>query len=266
LEDNMVRVNGLITLTTDFETRDGYVGSMKGVITSIDPELDIVDITHSVPRQDIRAGALCLRNASLFFPPGTVHVAVIDPGVGTKRSAIVARTDRYYYVLPDNGLLSHLEEVEPISEVRRVENLYWCRDTISHSFHGRDIFAPVAAHLAAGAVFEDVGHTQQTWVRLPIPEFKRMGRECHGEVLDIDVYGNLITNISRELIDQAEVASVKVANVAIEGLETAYEAVDEGAILAIMGSRDCIEISVNGGSAAARLGITRGEPVHVLLK
>lgn len=262
----MTKVNGLLTLTTDFETRDGYVGAMKGVIASIDPDLQVVDVTHSVPRQDIRAGSLCLANATLSFPPGSVHVAVVDPGVGTKRSAIVAKTAHYYYVLPDNGLLTHIDQVEPVIEVRRIQNLSWCRESISNSFHGRDIFAPVGAHLAAGAVFEDVGPRQKRWVQLNVPRVRRDGDTLHGEVLDVDIYGNLITNICKGSLDGADVACVLVDGVELSGLQASYAEVDEGSMLAMMGSRDFLEISVNGGSAAARLAVHRGEPVRVLLK
>lgn len=262
----MAKVNGLLTLTTDFDTRDGYVGAMKGVIHRIDPDLQLVDITHCIPRQDIRAGAMCLANATLYFPPGTVHLAVIDPGVGSKRSAIVAQTERYYYVLPDNGLLTHLAMLEPVLEVRRIENVSWCREPISLSFHGRDIFAPVAAHLAAGAVFEDVGPTQQNWIGLDMPAVRRDGKFLIGEVLDVDVYGNLISNISVKALGADQVVQTLVGATAIEGLQTAYTGVGEGCMLAIIGSRGYLEISVNGGSAGARLGVHRGEPVRVLLK
>lgn len=261
----MLKVNGLITLTTDFDTKDGYVGAMKGVIANIDPDLRILDITHAIPPQDIRAGALCLANATPFYPRGTVHIAVIDPGVGSKRAALVAETQHYFYVLPDNGLLTHLAEIEPILQVRRIDNTSWCCESISNSFHGRDIFAPVGAHLAAGAVFDDVGPVMDSWITLPLPQVVTQDQTCIGEVLDVDIYGNLITNISRKHFQDKKVATVIIAEMKLHGLKRSFAAVPPGELLAMIGSRDCIEIAVNGGNAARLLNVGRGDAVRVLL-
>ena len=189
----------IITITTDFGLRDGYVGVMKGVIWGINPSVKIVDITHLIPAQSIELGAIALQRVVPFFPPGTIHLAVVDPGVGTKRRAMVAKIGQNWYVAPDNGLLTRiinnaLNDGEEMFFVDLDQPKYWLPE-ISHVFHGRDIFAPVAAHLSAGIDLKDVGTLFNDPVLLSVPEPELSPGKIIGEVISIDNFGNLATNI-----------------------------------------------------------------------
>jgi len=163
----------IVTLTTDFGTRDWFVGTMKGVMLGINPRADIVDLTHEIPAGDIRAGAFALMAGCHYFPKGTVHVAVVDPGVGGPRRAIAVQTNDYFFVGPDNGVLSWALAREQIKTVRQLEQRKYLLDSVSRTFHGRDIFAPVAAHLSRGPAIQRLGREVKDWVRLPWPQPKR---------------------------------------------------------------------------------------------
>ena len=185
----------IITLTTDFGTHDWFVGTMKGVILGIAPRAAIVDLTHEIPAGDIRAGAFALAAGFRFFPKGTVHVAVVDPGVGGARKAIAVQTSNYLFVGPDNGVLSLALAREKIKSVHSLGNANYFLRPISHTFHGRDIFAPVAAHLSRGTPMHKFGPARKDFIRLPWPQ-PRVRRGCiEGEVVFIDRFGNAITNI-----------------------------------------------------------------------
>ena len=186
----------LITLTTDFGLTDWFVGTMKGVILGIAPRATIVDITHQIPAGDIRSGAFALLGSYRFFPKGSVHVAVIDPGVGSERKAIVAETDNYFFIGPDNGVLSWTLPKERIKTIRALENEHYFLHLISGTFHGRDIFAPVAAHLASGVPTRKLGPVSKGFMRLPWPEPKRARNRIEGEIVYIDRFGNAITNLT----------------------------------------------------------------------
>ncbi len=255
----------IITLTTDFGTADGYVGAMKGVILSLAPSATIVDISHDVAPHDVRHGAWLLAAAAPFFPPGTIHVAVVDPGVGSARRGIAVQTASAVFVGPDNGLFSPFlhERVACVA----LTNPATQRDTVSATFHGRDIFVPVAAHLANGLPLSELGPAVDDPFSLPIPQPERLpdGR-LRAEVVHVDRFGNLVTNLKLEQAGTkaVELASVRVA-VGDESLvvRRTYADVAPGTLLALVGSSGHLELAVREGNAAQRLGLGVGAKVAV---
>lgn len=235
-----------IALLTDFGLVDPYVGAMKGVLASLAPGAPVLDVTHGVPPQDVRVGALFLDAAWPWFPEGTVFVCVVDPGVGTRRRPIVARAAGRLFVGPDNGLLGLL----PDPEVREI-TAPWGHPSPSRTFHGRDLFAPVAARLAGGAAFEDVGPlvTDPVRVLLPVPV------DGAGEVLYVDHYGNAVTNLAG-----VDGGVVRVREVRAPVVHT-YAAAGPGEAVALTGSTGRLEIAVRDGHAARELGLAPGTPV-----
>ena len=213
----------ILTITTDFGLIDGYVGVMKGVIWGIAPSVNIVDITQNIPSQNVMQGAISLMSVTPYFPAGSVHVAVIDPGVGTRRRALAAQIGSQYYVLPDNGLLTYLlisakkkkEKIE-IVDTNRPE--FWL-DEISNVFHGRDIFAPIAAHLSNGRKPKELGIPINDPVLIELPKVKIDDKGISGEVISVDALGNVTTNISGDHLETVgENISIKINNVTIIGL------------------------------------------------
>ncbi len=252
----------LVALTTDFGLEDPFVGVMKGVILGICPGARIVDLTHGIPPQDVLAGCLALGEAAPYFPPGTVHVAVVDPGVGSARAALAVRTPRFLFVAPDNGILSFLSPDE-VLEVRRLENPDLWLHPVSRTFHGRDVFAPVAAHLARGVPLAEVGPEHAELRRLHLPEPVPEPGAVRGEVLGFDRFGNAVTNIrARDLPRPGR--AVEVAGRTVPLLGTYAEA-PPGRPLALWGSWGRLEVSVRDGSARQVLGLGKGDPVRVLL-
>lgn len=255
----------IITLLTDFGTQDIYVGVMKGVILSICPQARLVDLSHAVPPQSVAIGAWFLRAAVEYFPAGTVHLAVVDPGVGSERAPIAVVTERGHLVGPDNGLLHAAAQALGIREVRALENAELFRRPVSQTFHGRDIFAPVAAHLAAGMSPEGLGTALPGLAALPSPAPRREQNSIHGEVIFADRFGNLITNVPAELVAQLSPAGASVDAGTVSGLPivAAYAAVPPGSALALIGSWGLLEVAVRDGSAAEQLKIPVGAPVVV---
>ncbi len=256
----------VVTLTTDFGVGSPYVAAMKGVILSINPAATIVDITHDVPAQDIRRAAVVLDDAADWFPDGTVHVAVIDPGVGTERPIVYARIGSQRYVAPDNGVLGRLAERIPPSEVIRLENrAYWLPE-VSNTFHGRDIMAPVAAHLSLGAEPAALGSAAEKVVRLSWPKVVFRPDRIDGAVLHIDSFGNLITNITSDMLANrpTDERACVVCNIyETWGIFHTYADKPSGMLVALIGSSGRLELAVVGDNAATRLGIRIGEPVVV---
>ena len=256
---------GLITLTTDFGLRDPLVGIMKGVLLSICPSARLVDLTHEVPPQDILAGGLALEAATPFFPPGTVHLAVVDPGVGSARRAIAVRAGGYYLVGPDNGLFTFALEGAGWTAVSVTAPEYRLAE-VSRTFHGRDVFAPAAAYLAAGVPLERLGPAVSDPERLHRPGCRLEGGELVGEVLDADRFGNLITSIPAarltELPGPGGVA-LEVAGRRLRGPVGAYAEGGDGEPAVIVGSTGRLEIFVRAGSARDNLGAGRGAIVRV---
>jgi S-adenosylmethionine hydrolase len=258
--------SGIITLTTDFGTSDLYVGVMKGVILSINPQAQIVDITHAVPPQEVHAAAFLVDSAYGYFPTGTIHLIVVDPGVGSQRRAVACQTEHGGFVCPDNGLLSAILRDEVCYRAVAVENLAYCLPQISNTFHGRDIFAPVAAHLSQGVPLDDLGQPIDDLVRFPIPAPQMTDSEIIGHVLWVDRFGNLITNISDETLKSFDIQSgfvIKVGSMTLDRLNRSYAESEVGELLAIIGSFGCLEISINQGSAANTLGLKQGDAITI---
>lgn len=257
-----------ITLLTDFGLHDAYVGIMKGVILGINPDARVVDLTHDIAPQQIQPAALILRSAVRFFPPGTIHVAVVDPGVGASRKPILIETEAGCLIGPDNGVLSLAAATMRRRAVRAIENASLLRHPVSQTFHGRDVFAPAAAHLSCGIAVESVGPLLAAIVELDVPAMRRVGSTLAGEVIAVDRFGNLITNIDADAIlsFSAPVVSVSIEGKRAAGLVRAYSAVPEGAALAIVGSWGMVEIAVRNGSAAQMFAAGPGTPVTVVVE
>lgn len=253
-----------ITLTTDFGLEDWFVGTLKGVIAAICPEAHIVDITHGIPSGDIQAGAFALASAYRFFPSGTLHVAVVDPGVGSDRPALAVETADFIFIGPDNGLLSIAVDQQKILQIRRLGNRDWMLPKVSQTFHGRDVFAPMAAHLAAGGRFSSVGRRVKSLHHLSLPKPFRGEQEVDGTVIYVDRYGNAITNISNDgFLNQEKAADVFVRKKRITRVHDCYQAVAPGKPVCVPGSSGFLEIAVNQGDAASQLKLRVGSGVAV---
>ncbi len=257
----------VITLTTDFSA-DLFVGVMKGVIASINPEALVVDVTHAIRLGDVRAGAFAMRVSAGYFPKGTIHVGVVDPSVGSGRRIVCAQTADYVYLVPDNGLLSWRLEREKLLSVRSVENARFFLADVSRTFHGRDIFAPVAARLSLGVLPEDLGPEidPEGLVRIQFPRPARLDeRTLRGEVLYVDAFGNGITNLSAADFASADPARMRVetTSLCLTGLGRAYADAQPGTALALIGSAGFLEIAASGANAAKQFGLHVGDPVKV---
>ena len=255
----------LITLTTDFGTQDWFAATMKGVILGLCPRAAIVDITHEIPAGDIRAGAFALMASHRFFPKGTVHVAVVDPGVGSARHAIAVQTASHFFVGPDNGVLSLALAKGKIKTIRRLENAGSFLQPVSRTFHGRDIFAPVAARLCRGSPIHQLGPPQQGFVRLRWSEPRMQRQGIEGEVVYIDRFGNLTTNIEEKYLPDVslEHCRLDIGRRRNIPLASHYQAVPTGREVALIGSGGLLEIAVNGGSASQRLGLKIGSTFRI---
>jgi S-adenosylmethionine hydrolase len=256
----------LITLTTDFGSGSPYVAQMKGVILSLCREVDLIDITHAIGPQNIREASIVLADATPRFPSGTIHVAVVDPGVGTSRRLIYAEIGQQRYLAPDNGVLTILMRRCTPARVVAIENRdYWLPET-SHTFHGRDILAPVAAHLALGIDPSLLGPPLADWILLALSQPIKSPSDVTGEVQYVDSFGNLITNLTRDdlaaLGDMARL-TVECQGRSIQGLIPTYGAAMPGEVVALLDSQDRLEIAVAGGSAAEDLQAAAGDLVRV---
>ncbi len=257
----------VISLTTDFGA-DLFVGVMKGVIAAINPDARVIDLTHAVPPGDVRAGAFALMAGAEYFPEGTIHAAVVDPGVGSSRRILCVQTREFVYLAPDNGLLSWCLEREEILAARSVENAQFFLGEVSRTFHGRDIFAPVAARLSLGVMIEDLGPEVKAdhIARIPFPKPSRPdGATLAGEVLYIDHFGNAITNLPAAELAGADPARVRVeaGTLAISGLSQSYSEASPGAALTIIGSAGFLELAASGAGAAKQFGLRVGDVVTV---
>ena len=259
--------NKIVALLTDFGLQDVYVGVMKGAIAKINPQLQVIDLTHNIPPQDLLAARFALLNAYRYFPENTVYVAVVDPGVGSDRRGIAIQFPYGWLVGPDNGIFSGILEVCPaIKAVEPNNSEYWLTPNPSNTFHGRDIFAPVGAHLASGIALESLGKTisLDSLVTLTLPKLQVKEDSITGCIQYCDRFGNLITNIPVDLIrDQNWQIEIFRQNIP---LAKTYSDVDQGQAIALVGSHGYLEIAVNGGSANKDLQITVGEIILLLSK
>jgi len=260
----------VITLLTDFGYRDHYVAAMKAVILSICPRASIIDITHGVPKFDVRAAAYLLKAAYKYFPRYTIHVAVVDPGVGTERRGVVVKTRDYVFVGPDNGVLALAALEDGVEEVRVIENRSLTLPRVSYTFHGRDVFAPVAAHLARGIPLTVVGSLVRDGLKVPeFAEPKVGGRALECEVVYIDDFGNVVLNARREHLSQLGVSYGAHCRVLVRGQEIearylpSYGYAGEGEPLLLINSEEHLELAVNKGSAAQAFGLKNGDKVTI---
>ena len=259
--------SSIITLLTDFGLQDPFVGIMKGVILRIHAAVTVIDLTHGVPPQNVLVGALILRQAAPFFPPGSIHVAVVDPGVGSERRGLLVETRTHFFVGPDNGLLSLAAPEEEVVRIIHLKNSRFFLSPLSHTFHGRDVFAPVAAYLSAGVTSTDFGPQVATMERFCVPLPHQEKTRVVGEVVYIDHFGNLTTNIPEHALlpFPRDRLFVSMGRVQIRGLSFTYTAVTEGEFVALINSWGHLEIAICNGSAARRTGSSLGEPVTVTL-
>jgi S-adenosyl-L-methionine hydrolase (adenosine-forming) len=260
-----------ITLTTDFGTNDHFVGAMKGVILEIVPDAQIVDISHAVQPFDVLDGALTISQAYSYFPSGTVHLVVVDPGVGTVRRPIIAISDKHFFVAPDNGVLSLIYAQEERVHVRHISSDHYFLQPVSNTFHARDIFAPVAAYLAKQVDSHKFGDEIEDYARFAAPKPKVVDENrMRAVVLKVDRFGNLITNITPKdapMLFGADPAPFKlvVGNKEITVIRSLYAEGTPGEVFAIMGSMGFLEIAANRGAAAQITGAGKGSEVSIIL-
>jgi len=260
--------SGIITLTSDFGSQDYYVSAMKAVILGISPQVRLVDISHDLPPQDIMAGAWVLKNTAFLYPPGTIHLAVIDPGVGSTRRPVLVRVRDHYFVGPNNGLFSLVVESEEHRVFELSSSKYW-RDEVSPTFHGRDIFAPVAAWLSRGEAPEQFGSeleelTTYRWAK-PIADDEGI----QGWIMHIDRFGNLITNIPQSFIqkyDRISSYKIYVGNTILKSISDSFSDVPDGEAVALIGSSGMLEVAINKGNAERMLGGEKGAPVSLVIQ
>ena len=255
----------LITLLTDFGTQDTFVGVIKGVIKTLAPSAEVIDLTHHISPQDIPAGAFLLKTAYKYFPPGTIHLAVVDPGVGSLRRPIAAQIGEFFYVCPDNGLLSYILSADTLTQAVVLDNPQHQRPQISRTFHGRDIFAPVAAHLANDVSMDTLGTPIETLETFPLsrPYVSDDTLICH--VIAADVFGNVFLDLTEDMAGQSHLAyaAIEVSSVLISGMSNSYSDVGVGEPLALFGSSGHLEIAVRNGNTREQLGIKIGDEVRV---
>jgi S-adenosyl-L-methionine hydrolase (adenosine-forming) len=255
----------VIALLTDFGTKDHYAGTMKGVALGICPDAALVDISHDLPPHDLVGAALELAAAYKYFPAGTIFLVVVDPGVGSTRRGIAAEAGDYKFVAPDNGVLSAVLDDHPPKRVVELTERKYARATVSRTFEGRDRFAPAAAWLAKGIELSALGRSAGSIHRLDIPKPDVAGDRIDGQVLRVDRFGNLITNIDRRAFDKVAGGplDIKAGGHVVSRVVSTYADVADGEVCALFGSTDHLEIAANGASAALRLDLGRGAAVHV---
>ena len=247
-----MKPSGIITLTSDFGESDSYVAMMKGVILSINPNAKIIDVTHQIPARSIKEGSMIIKEFYTYFPSGTVHVGVVDPGVGGKRRPIAVLVEGYFFVGPDNGLFSTIIETHRHTDVIHLKETKYWMNSISPTFHGRDIFAPVAAHLSLGVDPFRMGEKIDNTTPLAYPLPHKNNSDLVGEIIRVDHFGNLITNITREHLSpflSSKGLIIKIGSLILKKISTTYNDVPEGQPLALIGSSNTLEIAVNMGNA-----------------
>lgn len=273
MSGNKVRRRPVIALMTDFTWHNWYLGVMKGVILGINPDARIIDLCHDVSSRDVREGSFILANSHAYFPPGTVFCCVVDPGVGGRRRNVVVETERHFFVGPDNGILSAVFEEGIVRNVYGVEAGEYTLPPRGATFHGRDIFAPVAAHLSLGADPADMGTSLDAVLIVPAtkPTVGREG-EARGRAVYVDTYGNIITDIDEAFLESLcsgevpwESLRVQVGGRRLTGVKRFYEQGMEGALMALVNSWGYIEIAVNKGSAFEKLGLTEKKSLEIVV-
>ncbi len=254
----------LITLTTDFGYRDPYVAAMKGALISHCHTAEIIDLSHSISHGNILEGSLFVASTIPSFPKRTIHVVVVDPGVGTERAPVLVQIGGRLFVGPDNGLLTVLMRRMSVEAIRTITNPMFMNKRVSPTFHGRDIFAPAAGRIAGGANPVDVGPAQRSLVELdiPRPRVEPVNRVI-GEIIHIDHFGNAITNIPRDMINEKRTVRISVKSLVVENLSTTYGQHEAGTPVALIGSTDHLEVAVTNGNGAEVLGLAIGDEVEI---
>jgi S-adenosyl-L-methionine hydrolase (adenosine-forming) len=258
----------IVALLTDFGTRDHYAGTLKGVVLGVCPDATLVDIAHDIPAHDVLAGALELAACYRYFPVGTIFLVVVDPGVGSARRGIAADVGDYRFVAPDNGVLAAVFRESPPKKVVELTERKYARPTVSHTFEGRDRFAPAAGFLAKGVALISLGRTLTDYQTIELPRPVVLGDALTGEVVRVDRFGNLITNIDRRAFEQfaqGRLIAVVVGGRDIPRLVATYAEAPAGELCALFGSTDHLEIAINAGDAAATLTLARGAAAKVRL-
>jgi len=269
--EELVARKPVITLTTDFGLNDHFIGTMKGVIMNIEPDAQIVDICHAVQAFDVLDGALTISQAYSYFPSGTVHMVIVDPGVGTARRPIVVTSERHHFVAPDNGVLSLIYQREERLSARHVTAEHYYLQPVSQTFHARDVFSPVAAYLAKGVDPAKFGEEVTDFVRFSAPKPKAANENTlRGVVLKVDRFGNLITNITPQdapmlFAEQPPAFKIVVGTREITKIKPAYALGAPGEVFGILGSMGYLEIAANRAAAAQLLGVNRGSDVNIVL-
>jgi S-adenosylmethionine hydrolase len=263
----MKRERPVITMLTDFGLADEYVGVMKGVIATISSDAQIIDISHDIARHDVRQAAFVLKNAFRYFPKGSIHIIVVDPGVGGHRKILCLKNEDHYFIAPDNGVLSLVVHNKKVEALRAVTSDRYFLKPVSNTFHGRDIFAPVAGHLAEGVAMSTFGKelAREDIYLLDVAVPTLSDDELIGEVISIDRFGNLVTNIDQQTYleytreREPENVVIRLGGLAIRGVSTSYDGAEMGAPVAVFGSRDLLEISVNQADASTYFGASVGQ-------
>ena len=258
-----MKPSGIVALLTDYGLQDAYVGILKGALLSANPAARLVDLTHEISPQDIREAGRVLEAAAPYFPDGTVFVAVVDPGVGTDRDILAVETDRQFFLAPDNGLLGFLSRGATLRCTVRVRESRYFRDPVSRTFHGRDIFAPVAARIAGGLDLARLGPRAPHPPRILDDSPRVDGSRVRGRVASVDRFGNLITDIPSTLLRTTKNIRIRAGRCVLRSLSRTYADVRKGALAALVGSTGHLEISVNQGNASRVTRVRKGAPVHV---
>jgi S-adenosyl-L-methionine hydrolase (adenosine-forming) len=259
--------NPIITLLTDFGTKDSYVASIKGVILSINPQCTVIDITHQVNPHDVQEGAFILANAYFYFPKGTIHLSVVDPGVGGARKPILLVTQNYFFIGPDNGLLTLVAQRERVKQVVVLTEQRYFLSKVSKTFHGRDLFAPVAAHLSLGIKPVAFGHEMNAIIKIGFQKPMLKEGKLLGEILHIDTFGNLISNIDEERLlgfTKGQLFMIGVGRKTIRGLKEGYWEGKKGETIALLGSSGFLEVSVREENAQKVLKVKKGDPITII--
>lgn len=252
----------IITLTTDFGTKDGYVGAVKGAIKSINRDADVVDITHQIEPFDVLGGAFALTRFYKYFPPETIHLVIVDPGVGSRRQPLLVQSEQFFFVGPDNGVFTFIYENERIKDIILLSNKRYFLSELSYTFHARDIFAPVAAYVSLGVDPKDFGETAKECYKLITPGPQTSKRAVAGQIIHMDSFGNLITNISSHLL-RKNIRKIVVGKREIKRLARSYYDIPRKGIGALVGSSGYLEIAANQESAAKILKSKIGTAVRI---
>jgi S-adenosylmethionine hydrolase len=258
--------SSIITLLTDFGLKDPYVASMKGVILKINPRCTLVDITHQVNPHDVEEGAIILTNAYSTFPEGTIHLAVVDPGVGGPRKPILLVTKNYFFVGPDNGLFTFALQREKVKQVVALTSANFFLPQVSTTFHGRDIFAPVAARLSLGIRPKAFGKEINSWMELPFRKPRMKEAKLFGEIIHVDTFGNLVSNIDRQRLSQFSKDRsfvIHIGRSTIRGIKKGYWEGKKNEPIALFGGGGFLEISIREGNAHQLLKVRRGDPIRI---